>query len=325
MGRPLPPQTRSAILAAIEAGLPYSVICDSFQVSKNCVSKIGLKAGLRRTDKPGTLTADQSAEIASRYQAGEKTVDIAASLFISRDLVWQTLYRTGTAARSCGRVAWPLRHDAFDALTPDAAYWCGFMFTDGTVIRQGHRTPYIALVLQKRDRDHLVKFRDFLGSGHAITPIAAAKVPPNVAVPNGGQGTGAFRYAATSRQIADRLEALGRYGPAVDPELAASRDFWRGVIDGDGSIGISKGIPWCSVVGSRWLLQAFVDFLGPVSSRRPLHVRPARTIFTVSTTYKTAGKVVERLYAGASTALDRKAVRAVQIMAMRDESAPRLL
>ena len=59
MGRPLPPQTRSAILAAIEAGLPYSVICDSFQVSKNCVSKIGLKAGLRRTDKPGTLTADQ--------------------------------------------------------------------------------------------------------------------------------------------------------------------------------------------------------------------------------------------------------------------------
>ena len=39
MGRPLPPQTRSAILAAVEAGLPYSVICDSFQVSKNCVSQ----------------------------------------------------------------------------------------------------------------------------------------------------------------------------------------------------------------------------------------------------------------------------------------------
>ena len=124
---------------------------------------------------------------------------------------------------------------------------------------------------------------------------------------NDGQGTGAFRYAVRSRQLAARLTALGRYGPAVDPELAGSRDFWRGCIDGDGTVGISCGIPQVKLVGSHWLLSAFVDFLGPVSSRRPLNVRPARNIYVVSTSYATAEKVVERLYVGASAALDRKA------------------
>ena len=319
MGRPLPPQTRSAILAAIEAGLPYSVICDSFQVSKNCVSKISLKAGFRRNDRQGVLTGAESAEIVSRYQAGEKAIDIGASLSISRDLVWQTLQRSGVAARSCGRVQRPFRHDALDVLTPDAAYWLGMMFTDGTVGKPQtpNAQPAISLILQKRDREHLVKWRDFLGADFAITPIAPAKVPRDIAHPNGGQGTGAFKFSVHSRQLADRILTLGRYGPAVDPELAASRDFWRGVVDGDGSVGISCGIPYCSAVGSRWLLQAFVDFLGPVSSRRPLHVMPARTIFNVSTSYATAWKVVKRLYGDADTALDRKAVSAAQIMPMQ--------
>ena len=77
---------------------------------------------------------------------------------------------------------------------------------------------------------------------------------------------------------------------------------------------ISCGIPQVKLVGSHWLLSAFVDFLGPVSSRRPLNVRPARNIYVVSTSYSTAEKVVERLYAGARTALDRKASTGAEIL-----------
>ena len=313
----LSPEIRKAlIIADLERGLPYKEICDRHGVNKQAVSKIAVRAGLKRGTKQRLLTDEQETEIASRYVAGEKTVDLGAAFHVSPSLIWEALRRTGTVARSSGRVMQPLRHDAFDALTPDAAYWLGFIFTDGTVgeSRTPKAQPEIAVVLQKRDREHLVKLRDFLGSEHAITPITPAAVKINP-----GMGTGAWRYSFRSRQIAGRILSLGRYGPAVDPELAASRDFWRGVIDGDGSIGISVGIPWCSVVGSRWLLQAFVDFLGPVSSRRPLHVRPARTIFTVSTTYKTAEKVVDRLYSDAGTVLDRKAVRAAEILSMHDK------
>lgn len=325
MGRPLTPEIRSQILVGIQAGLPYRDLCAQFQVSKNCVSKIALKAGFRRNDKPGILTSGEAAQVLSRYERGERIASIARSFSVSVDLIRETLHRSGVGRMPPGRRQRPFRHDAFDVLTPDAAYWCGFIFTDGTVVyrKSGWGQPEVAIVLQKRDREHLVKFRDFLQSDHAITPVAPATVSPQVAAPNGGQGTGAFRFSVRSRRLADRLIALGRYGPAVAPELAASRDFWRGVIDGDGSLYISCGIPCVSVVGSRWLLQAYVDFLGPVS-RRPIRVRPARSIFTVSTSYKTAIKVVDRLYAGAATALDRKAVRAAEIVAMRNLPLPDL-
>jgi transposase len=322
--RPLPPETRAAIIADLRRGALYSEICGRYQVSKNAVSKIAIKAGLRRGNRQGMLTAAQAAEVVSHYQAGERTGDIAAAFGVSRALIWETLHRSDADARNPGAVPRPLRHDALDVLTPDAAYWCGFIFTDGTIV---HRTgirrggqPEIAVVLQRRDRDHLVKLRDFLGSTHAITPVAPATVSPNIARPNGGQGTGAFRYSVRSQRLADRLTALGRYGPAVDPALAASCDFWRGCIDGDGTVAISCGIPQVKLVGSHWLLSAFVDFLGPVSSRRPLNVRPARNIYVVSTSYATAEKVIERLYAGASVALDRKAAAAAEILSVQKKA-----
>jgi len=311
--RPLPPEARAAIIAELRKGQPYSEICDTHQVSKNAVSKIAIKAGLRRGNRQGILTPAQAAEIVSRYQVGERTADIAAAFGVSRALILETLRRCGADARQGGAVPRSLRHDALDVLTPDAAYWCGFIFTDGTIVRRPNRgQPEVAVVLQRRDRDHLAKLRDFLGSSHAITPIA----PATVAL-NGGQGTGAFRYSVRSQRLADRLAALGRYGPAVNPALAASRDFWRGCIDGDGTVGISCGIPQVKLVGSHWLLSAFVDFLGPVSSKRPLNVRPARSIYVVSVSYATAEKVVERLYAGASVALDRKAAIAAEILSVR--------
>jgi hypothetical protein len=310
--RPLPPEIRAAIIADLEEGQSYREICGRYQVSKNAVSKIAIRAGLRRGNRAGMLTAAQAAEVVSRYQAGERASDISAAFGVSHTLIMDTLRRSGVAARPPGVVPWPLRHDALDVLTAEAAYWCGFFFTDGTIVRSPDHTPQVALVLQRRDRDHLVKLRDFLGSMHAITPIA----PTTVAL-NGAQGTGAFRYAVTSQRLADRLTALGRYGPAVDPELAASRDFWRGCIDGDGTVGISCGIPQVKLVGSHWLLSAFVDFLGPISSRRPLNVRPARNIYVVSTSYATAVKVVDRLYVGATVALDRKAASAAEILFTR--------
>jgi hypothetical protein len=92
-------------------------------------------------------------------------------------------------------------------------------------------------------------------------------------------------------------------------------------VDGDGTLGISCGIPQLKLVGSHWLLSAFVDFLGPVSSGRPLNVRPARNIYVVSTSYATA-KVIERLYVGASVALDRKAAAAAEILLSTGRRTP---
>lgn len=302
--RPWPKATRDAIIADIEAGVLYSEISAKYGVSAGNVSKVAISLGLRRLNRNGTVPETRRAEVAARRRAEMRTSLASAE--------------SGTA-RGFGthRNSKPLWHDAFDILTPEAAYWCGFLFTDGTIVRRPDRAPTVALVIQKGDRGHLEKLRDFLASAHAITEVHPAKVSPRYAAPNGGRGTGAVRFAVTSRRIADRLEALGRYGPAVNPGLAASRDFWRGVIDGDGTVGVSCGIPHVKLWGTRWLLRSFVEFLGPIS-RHPLNARPARSIYVVSTSYRTAEKLVDRLYAGAGVALDRKAEKAAGILATRD-------
>lgn len=310
----LPPEVRSAIVAEIRKGRLHREIAAQFGIGKPTVSKIAIKAGLRRQYQPLMLTTEQQAEIVSRYTAGESSLVLAAAFGISDTTVRDTLRRTGTPVRGPARVQRPLRHDALDVLTPDAAYWCGFLFTDGTVNVRESGQPAVALVLKRGDRDHLEKFRDFLGSSHAITEIAPQSIPPHIAWPNGGQGTGTVMFSVRSRPLAERLLTLGRYGPAVDPALVASRDFWRGCIDGDGCIGIYSGAPGLKLCGSDWLLGAFVDFIGPTGAQRPLRVRPTRTIYTVSSTCSTAEMIVERLYAGAGTVLDRKAEIAARIM-----------
>ena len=130
-----------------------------------------------------------------------------------------------------------------------------------------------------------------------------------------------FVYTARSQRLADRLDGLGRYGPAVGPELAASSDFWRGCIDGDGTVGVYSGIPTLKLFGSEWLLEAFVEFLDSAGLRRTHRgrrpsVRQCQSIFAVSTTGTTAAGITKLLYGDATVALDRKAVKAAQIMSM---------
>ena len=61
-----------------------------------------------------------------------------------------------------------LNHEAFDIVTNDAAYWIGFLFADGSVIKQQKGAPQVQLRLSEVDRGHLEKFRHFLDSTHAI-------------------------------------------------------------------------------------------------------------------------------------------------------------
>ena len=308
------PALRSAVTAALRQGVPGTVIADSFGIARSSVSNIAIEAGLRRRHSP-RVPPERAAVIVARYLAGESGEILGAEFGIASKTVRELVRRSGGVVRDGCRVQRPLRHDAFDVLTPEAAYWLGMMFTDGTVNHRSSGQPEVALGLQKRDREHLVKFRDWLGSDHAIIEI-----PPKPGL--FGMSGIQYRYQVRSHPLADRVEALGRYGPTPDPELAASPDFWRGVVDGDGTVGVYSGNPTLKVFGSDWLLGAFVEFLDSVGlrrthrGRRP-NVRPCQSIFAVGTSGTTAAGITKLLYADAVVALDRKAVNAAQIMSMQ--------
>ncbi|WKU03260.1 hypothetical protein [Micromonospora sp. HUAS LYJ1] len=121
--------------------------------------------------------------------------------------------------------------------------------------------------------------------------------------------------------MADRLIELGRYGDSIDERLVVSRDFWRGVVDGDGSLGIYKraapsGRTFAQfrVVGRRHVMTAFVALLES-SGISGLSVRPHKSICTVGTTCGPAERMASLLYLDAEPALARKAEIAAQMIA----------
>jgi hypothetical protein len=196
----------------------------------------------------------------------------------------------------------------FARLTHRSAYWLGFLMADGCVSRRE-----VIVVLQQRDAIHLLSLLEVLGCPDR--PLRPA---------NAGRGV---RLAIGSAALARQLLALGivpgRAGSStpVAPELARSRDFWRGLVDGDGSLRFDRktGIPSLVVVGAPGLIQQFADFLAPLFTDgfrpRPYAHSQSDAVLMLSVGGHRAKLAVTRLYGGdPPDALPRKRALAERVM-----------
>ena len=166
------------------------------------------------------MAEPERSEAVRQYTEGLSIAEVAKNLGFTEPGMRGLLVRRGVVLR---RTVHTLRHDAFDLLTPEACYWLGFLFADGCVTYRAGHLPQISVGLAQRDREHLVSLRTFLGSTSSIS----APSPTH----------GSCQFSVRSARLAERMTALGRYDGPLDERLTESRDFWRGVVDGDGSIG----------------------------------------------------------------------------------------
>ena len=201
----------------------------------------------------------------------------------------------------------------FAAITPESAYWLGFLMADGCVSRSE-----LICVLQRRDEEHLRSFMGVLGCDDR--PLA---------VVNDGNGVRlSIGCAALARQlVAHGIRAGRAYGsePIAEP-LASSADFWRGVVDGDGSIRFDRthGRPSLTVVGPPRVMEQLADFLAPhlSTTRRPTPHRHSQSdvVRLVSRGGRTAVDAIRVLYAHPmSPALARKRERAERALAWKPQ------
>ncbi len=197
----------------------------------------------------------------------------------------------------------------FAEITSESAYWIGFLTADGCATARE-----LIVVLKTEDAEHLRSFQRALGC--ADRPLAPA---------NAGAGRRlAIGCAALARQLHAYGIVAGRAHthPGVLPHLAESRDFWRGVVDGDGSLRVDSrtGMPSLLVVGPPALMQQFAHFLSGVFADGfvpGLH-RHARSdaVRVVQVGGRRAKAAVAALYADAGApALRRKRERAARISA----------
>jgi hypothetical protein len=196
---------------------------------------------------------------------------------------------------------------AFGSVTPRSAYWLGFLLADGCVSRR-----QVIVVLQSGDAAHLRAFLAFLGCGDR--PLGVA---------NAGR---AARLCIGSAALARQLTAFGldpqhKHEAEIRRELASSRDFWRGVVDGDGSVKVQgpTRMPQLQLVGAPTVVSQFATFLGTVSRDgyvpRSFAHSQSQVVRLLSISGRRAKDAIRALYGGnPPDALARKLALAQQAL-----------
>jgi hypothetical protein len=191
----------------------------------------------------------------------------------------------------------------FAERTSQSLYWLGFLMADGCVTSRE-----LIVVLHRRDEDHLRVLLKALGCSDR--PLASA---------NSGAGS---RLAIGSVALARQLASLGivphraRSQTGVLSWMASSADFWRGVVDGDGSIKFHPRwqTPSLEVVGAPGLMRQLARFLeAAISDGRPVNVfrhSQSTRVRLVKVGGRRAQVALRALYPPGVVALERKRERA---------------
>jgi len=253
-----------------------------------------------------SLTESACDELVTRYQQGEIVPALVVRFSIPKAYVSKILTDRGVQKHSLSYVArarngHTLNEAAFDVLTDDAAYWLGFLMADGAV--WGNKT---SLELKTGDKKHLEKFRSFMNGSQDI---------------HIRKSRDSCSYGFKSAKVVARLAELGiterkSHTATPPPELVNNHHFWRGMVDGDGSIGVAQDSGTSRLrirlIGSRNVVDAFGTFASRFLGR-PVNTCPERNIFVAGVSGIPAVRLTALLYDDATTSLDRKAARAVEV------------
>lgn len=261
---------------------------------------------------PNKVTDDQINLMVSQYQSGDTIDKVSKSLGVSTSTVIAHLESLGIPRRNRGRKPATLNHNKFDnLLDEEALYWAGFIAADGHINTKVKGTPRIEIGLGGIDIDHLGKFTEFLEApGYKVHKYTRKSQ-------NGG--VSCCSVFIGSETITDRLTVLGVKGPELAKELSESRHFWRGLMDGDGSISKLIKYPSVTLSGRLYILDKYIEFLktsldielNPYNNFSTTATKPT---YRVGTTGKPAYRIVKFLYEDSLISLDRKKIRADEII-----------
>lgn len=243
------------------------------------------------------LTNDQILEVISSYTDGESGVSLGKRFGVSRPAIYSLLRTRDIPRRTVEDRLLPVNQGSFDELTEDSLYWAGFIAADGSIIQPKRSSARVLKIsLAEKDRDHLVKFRQFLGSDHKITDYTNKS-------PFGDSRISSF--SITSDYICTRLSALGVKSSVLSQDLTDSRHFWRGVMDGDGSLGKRPERTYISLYGQMYTMNYYQEFLKKHLNIEA-NIHSHGSIYKIVLSSGVAGNVMDYLYRDANVYLDRK-------------------
>lgn len=249
-------------------------------------------------------------EIGQRYEAGENLPELTRVYGPNKMAIRKAIMRTGRQMRS-KKVAlkkYGLKEDAFRELTSAAMYWIGFIMADGCITdRKDNKQSYVlAIDLHRKDRNHLAKFISFLSYDGPISDYKN-------------------RFMSGVKIVSDSLVYdLMKFGVSVRKSLNEqpcdalidSIDYWRGEVDGDGSIWMDGYMPAMSLIGGEYLITKFENFVKSFTSTKASPSHKGNGLWSLALKCGPAIDTIKTLYGNCdpACALDRKLERAKRIL-----------
>src|SRR6266700_2743516 len=156
------------------AGESINAIAKSTGLPNVSVSRTLKRCGV--ATRPETLRPalppEQREQLVEDHLRGKTLEWVADKYGVAKMTAWRIVKEEGASKGRTGRPrSCTLREDAFDIITPESARWMGFLFADGCLPRHKEGQQSLAVNLGAKDRGHLKKMRQFLGSNHAITKL----------------------------------------------------------------------------------------------------------------------------------------------------------
>ncbi len=196
-----------------------------------------------------------------------------------------------------------------DLTIPEHAYFFGFVQGDGHLSRRPHSPGHLTLTIElsARDIDILTRFSAVFGP----STTAHRHRSTNFVVEHHS-----VRWLLRNQSLCHQMEQLGlpegRKSLIVAPPTVSYSeiDYWRGLLDADGSLGFHKknGCPFLSLVTtSDAVKEAYLAFLEKMTGQKRVANRNVRDqAYNLIVRVEDAVKIVSALYYPGCLALDRK-------------------
>lgn len=252
------------IVARYNAGEDQTKIGAEFVVSRDTISSIIRKSGGVIVHRGGCKETSEEVQkkIIEEYHKGGGATTIARAVGVNKRTVYNVLHRNGFGTRPVSnrvhgemrpppppKDKGPSRKEVFESqeyhrrfdnfLDPAVAYWVGVLITDGCISdTELGRSKRVFLTRCDHDKEHLYQFLRFVG-------VERTLVPCDHLDPAGNRQLG-YNTSIVSNPMAERLISYGvlprktllenRHSIKGSEHFIGSRDFWRGVMDGNGTV-----------------------------------------------------------------------------------------
>lgn len=189
------------------------------------------------------------------------------------------------------------------------AYLIGFIQTDGSIYDNTRNRGKITIELSKKDINILQKLSLLFDCNISLTERKRnIKIKHYEYIDNETSTLSIFDLD-TRNQIKQYVPSSKKSDIISKPDNIIEIDYWRGIIDGDGSIGFMKnGFPFISLVTkSDALAKDYILFISNIIGyQKECNKNKRDNAYNIMTTNEDAQKIIKFLYYENCLSIDRK-------------------